>query len=157
MTNLVVIKFFLRYWGKGPSTKTFGFLNRLCLLIPVSNLLPPLINRQPWSFDPTLLFDTYISLSNSYLHYTYLYIYCLYTYTILIWYLYTILFFTALYFNKYIWSNRLFYFTRAMFPHHHIVCMIVLHSYLSRYHTQLLWLEMALFSKKALHNIEKHS
>ena len=23
--------------------------------------------------------------------------------------------------------------------------------------TQLLWLEMALFSKKALHNIEKHS
>ena len=69
--------------------KTFGFLNRLCLLI--SNPLPPLINRQPWFFDPTSLFDTYISLSNSYLHYTYLYIYCLYTYTILIWYSYTIL------------------------------------------------------------------
>ena len=69
--------------------KTFRFLNRLCLLI--SNPLPPLINRQPWFFDPTLLFDTYISLSNSYLHYTYLYIYCLYTYTILILYLYTIL------------------------------------------------------------------
>ena len=62
--------------------KTFGFLNRLCLLI--SNLLPPLTALI--FHDPTCLFYTYISLSTSYLHYAYLYIYCLYTYTILILY-----------------------------------------------------------------------
>ena len=88
--------------------KTFGFLNRLCLLI--SNPLPPLIKRQPWFLDQTSLFDTYISLSNTCLHYTYLYIYCLYIYIILF-YTRIIYYFTVLDFNKiyiyiiqYIWS-----------------------------------------------------
>ena len=55
--------------------KTFGFLNRLCLLI--SNPLPPLSLTDSLDF---LIQHRYLIL----IHSNYLYIYCLYTYTILI-------------------------------------------------------------------------
>ena len=94
--------------------KTFGFLNRLCLLI--SNPLPPsVINRQPWFF---MIQRPYFILILVLVAHTYTIYTCINTVYIPILYLFytcILYFFTLLHFNKkYIWFNLLFY-TRFVF------------------------------------------
>ena len=103
--------------------KTFGFLNRLCLLI--SNPLPPSLTDSldfSWS-NVLILYLYYISLSSSYLHYTYLYIYYLYIYIPILdlFYARILYLFIVLHFNKKIYMVQPPVLHSLCF--HRIICM----------------------------------
>ena len=86
-----------KYSVRDRRQKTFGFLNRLCLLI--SNPLPPLINRQPWFF---MIQHPYFILILVLVAHTYTIYTCIYTVYIPILYLFytRILYFFTVYYTS---------------------------------------------------------
>ena len=124
--------------------KTFGFLNRLC---PTPS---PLSLTDSCDFSIQHLYLIYISLSNSYLHYTYLYMYCLYTYTtyfILVYYT-SLLYYTLI---KNIYNPTSCVLHVPCFHATLLFAWQCLHSYLSRYHVFIFYFRIKTNRSRAYH------